>query len=230
MINEVVIYGERCSGTNYLEELININFDARITWDYGWKHFFGFNHYQGSDNTLFICIVRGLEPWLNSFFRKPHHLPLRYKKGLSHDQKVDEFLNKEFWSIDDNNDKKGQGCLEIINDRNIYTKLRYKNIFEMRHVKIKYLKEDLPLKVKNHIFIKYEDLINNFNDVMFKILRRGLKVLHTNRNTFPKNTVNYKNTKSDKYVPNTTVFIKHELIFNNPRFNKHYEKILGYYP
>ena len=35
------IYGERCSGTNYLQNLIDINFsDVKITYKYGWKHFF----------------------------------------------------------------------------------------------------------------------------------------------------------------------------------------------
>ena len=42
MLRKYAIYGERCSGTNYLENIININFDVKITWEYGWKHFFGF--------------------------------------------------------------------------------------------------------------------------------------------------------------------------------------------
>ena len=45
VIKKVTIYGERCSGTNYLEELIVSNFDVKITWEYGWKHFFGFNNF-----------------------------------------------------------------------------------------------------------------------------------------------------------------------------------------
>lgn len=32
IIKYITIYGERCSGTNYLEELINLNFDVEITW------------------------------------------------------------------------------------------------------------------------------------------------------------------------------------------------------
>ena len=39
MISKVQIYGERCSGTNYLESLIKLNFNVEITWLYGWKHF-----------------------------------------------------------------------------------------------------------------------------------------------------------------------------------------------
>ena len=43
MLKKVTIYGERCSGTNYLENLLLLNFDIEIVWDYGSKHFFGFN-------------------------------------------------------------------------------------------------------------------------------------------------------------------------------------------
>ena len=42
MIKKFTIYGERCSGTNYLQNLVNDNFEIELTWEYGWKHFFGF--------------------------------------------------------------------------------------------------------------------------------------------------------------------------------------------
>ena len=41
MLKKFTIYGERCSGTNYLEKIINLNFDVNVTWEFGWKHFFG---------------------------------------------------------------------------------------------------------------------------------------------------------------------------------------------
>ena len=76
MLKKYTIYGERCSGTNYLENIININFDVNITWEYGWKHFFGFQDdlLKNSDDTLFICIVKNLPDWINSLYRQPHHL------------------------------------------------------------------------------------------------------------------------------------------------------------
>jgi hypothetical protein len=102
MIKKFTIYGERCSGTNYLESVMKFNFDTKLTWEYGWKHFFGFHVLENCDDTLFICIVRNLPDWVNSFFREKHHLPLKYKTKMSTDQKIDEFLNKEFWSFHDN--------------------------------------------------------------------------------------------------------------------------------
>jgi hypothetical protein len=43
MITNIVIFGERCTGTNYLENIIKINFDIEFyKFKYGFKHFFGF--------------------------------------------------------------------------------------------------------------------------------------------------------------------------------------------
>ena len=54
MLKNVVIYGERCSGTNYLEELLEINFVVeRIEEKYGWKHFYySFNQIIKNDDAV----------------------------------------------------------------------------------------------------------------------------------------------------------------------------------
>ena len=39
-MKQVTIYGERCSGTNYLQQLLLLNFNVEITWVCGWKHFY----------------------------------------------------------------------------------------------------------------------------------------------------------------------------------------------
>jgi hypothetical protein len=46
MIKKFTIMGERCSGTNFLEQIILSNFHINITWEYGWKHFFGFYDFK----------------------------------------------------------------------------------------------------------------------------------------------------------------------------------------
>jgi len=218
MLKKYTIYGERCSGTNYLENIMNINFDIQLTWEYGWKHFFGFQDetLQHSDDTLFICIVRNPVDWLNSFYRELHHLPLKYKKNLSEEEKLDEFLNKEFWSLNDYNNH--DTTTERLEDRNIYTGERYKNIFELRNTKIKWMLEDLPNKVNHWIFIRYEDLLNDFENTLLKIKNKGLNVKDDIK--FPLNTMNYKNqsNKTFKKVENTNTTISAEIIFSNPNF------------
>lgn len=174
MLKKYTIYGERCSGTTYLENIIDMNFEANLTWEYGWKHFFGFldDRLKNSDDTLFICIVKNLPDWINSLYRNPHHLP----KSLTCD--INNFLNNEFYSVPDwRQDRWYKDNHNILGeDRNIYTKERYKNIFELRHTKIKWMIEDLPNKVKNYIFIRYEDLITDFDKTLLKIRDKGLTV------------------------------------------------------
>ena len=82
MITNVTIYGERCSGTNFLEKAIEENFDLKITWDYDFKHWFGHHQFKNNekeDETLFLGIIRNPITWIDSFFKNPHHLPLSNK-------------------------------------------------------------------------------------------------------------------------------------------------------
>ena len=227
-IKKVTIYGERCSGTNYLENLIIDNFDTDITWEYGWKHFFGFQDekLKNSDDTLFICIVRDIYSWMNSFLRDLHHLPLKYE-NISLEDKKTKFLNDEFMSFLDANNNRDISN-EIMEDRNIYTKNRYQNIFELRHTKIKFMKEDLPKKVKNYIFIRYEDLINNFEITMNKIKNKGLIV--KNDINFPIDVNYYKMCKNiifKKSEKKDEIITKNEIL-QNPNLMPFYENELGY--
>lgn len=78
------IFGERCSGTNYLEHLLKHNFgDDCITWEFGHKHWYiDHDKIKSSPSikeTVFIAIVRNLRDWLHSFFNNPHHLSNRAK-------------------------------------------------------------------------------------------------------------------------------------------------------
>jgi len=208
MIKKITIYGERCSGTNYLEELLVHNFDAKIVWNYGWKHFFGFNELKNCDDVLFIGIVRNLTDWINSFYKEKHHLP----KSIS--ENVGTFLNNEFYSVDNENK-------EINNDRNIYTKNRYKNIFELRHTKNKFLVEDMPKLVKNYLLITYDDLVNNFVNTMNKIKNCNLQIKKSI--TFPLNVLYYKKHTEQTYSKKQNEIDEKTIV---SKANLKYEKIL----
>ena len=234
MVNKFTIYGERCSGTNYLEGLITRNFNATITWYLGGKHFFGFDKLLNSDDTLFIGIVRDPTDWLNSLYKVPHHLPQHLcPKALppvlqnnvaaqrnNHNTNAYRFLNSPFWSVYNG----------VENDHHIYTKQRYKNIFEMRHTKLRFLKEDMHKKVKHFILIKYEDLMNNFDATMNRIKAAGdLEV--KDGVPYPLNIYTYKAIKSaDKFdakKPKNHAIPKHKVLSNKKLFPK-YERQLGY--
>lgn len=218
MLKKYTIYGERCSGTNYLKNIMNLNFNIKLTHEYGKKHFFGFQDekLKKSDDTLFICIVRNPVDWVNSLYREKYHIAKHLRKNIT------DFLNKEFYSYNDKHSGLRDGS-EIMEDRNIYTGKRYKNIFELRHTKIKWMMEELPNKVKNYIFIKHEDLLYDFKNTLLKINEKGVKIKDNIK--FPINSKTYKLSKTKIYVKKNNE-ISSETILDNPNFIPFYEKKL----
>ena len=222
-IKRVTILGERCSGTNFLENAITSNFDVHVTWDFGWKHFWGHHAYANSDDVLFVGIVRDPVEWMNSLFRTPYHLNPAMRKS------VDAFLNNECWSLYDNKRLHGARYgTEIMQDRNIYApQQRYKNIFECRATKLRFLVDDMPNKVAHYVLIKYEDLRDDFAHTLDRIKRAGdLKIKQ--HIAYPIKPLNYKKGKQ-LYIPNRhEPKIDRALIIKHTDFDRTYEERLGY--
>lgn len=206
------IYGERCSGTNFLENAILENFDVEVTWKYGWKHFFGFNNLENSDNTLFIGIIRNGFDWINSLRKNPYHLIPSINKSN------ESFLNSEIISKDENN-------IIILEDMNYKTNRYFKNIYELRYIKTDFLLNDMPKLVKNYILIRYEDLSSKYEEIL-NLFNNFFK----KKTSMYKPITYYKKNKSLYYVPNNTIIISSDEFYNNPDYNliEKQEKILGY--
>ena len=217
MITHFKIYGERCSGTNYLHNVLLKNFEIDPCEKYGNKHFFKFREYdEDESNVLFIGIVRDIYHWINSFWKCQYHLP----DSLT--ENVHAFLNNEFYSINEND-----GGYEIMGDRNIYkNNFRYKNILEARSLKTKFLMNELPKHVSHYIFICYEDLQNDFENVMKRLQTEfNLTVISEN---FPENVTTYKKSK-EKFVPRPLeeYEITREMIAQTPHFDIDTELLLS---
>jgi hypothetical protein len=138
---------------------------------------------------------------------------------------LNEFLNKEVFSVNDFEHNYESYSEEIMEDRNMYTGKRYSNIFELRHVKNKFLIETMPTLVKNYCLITHDDLINNFINIMNKIKNHNLQIKKSIID-FPLNISYYKkekNTLFDKTNKKTNI-IKKEIIIK--KANLFYEKIL----
>lgn len=160
-ITRFTIFGERCSGTNYLATLIKKNFGLECTWEFGWKHFFGDRECiqnlkkKPLDDVLFLVIVRNLPEWLCSFFRNPWHV----HKSITNSFK--NFISSEWICFDDDGK-------EI--DRHIQnSEKRYKNIFELREIKCKFLIDVLPYLVENFCFRTYEHILENTEEYLLFI-------------------------------------------------------------
>lgn len=228
-IKNFVILGERCSGTNFLEESITQNFDITYTTKYGNKHFFGLNNYNNDDNTLFIGIIRNPIYWLNSFSKELHHVPIINRS-------LPNFLFNEFYSVLDAQNVKRTMLqfnsfqnYEIVNpkDLNYSNGNKYKNIFELRKMKNHYLMNIMPYNVKNYIMINYENLLYNYEDTLNQIQTK-FNLIKKN-NTFIK-IKNYKKSNTYNYKQQRIITFNNELthtIWEN--LDVEQENKLGYF-
>jgi hypothetical protein len=135
MINQIAVFGERCSGTTFLEELLHSNFGLPITAKFGLKHLWKMTDFEDSNTTLFIGIERELISWLDSFAKTPHQVvpykPLDYQAVFF--SPIVSYIGKQ--KVED-----------------------FPNIIECRRQKSQFITFLLPKLVKNYYFINYEDL------------------------------------------------------------------------
>ena len=230
------ILGERCSGTNFLEQAISNNFNINYTAEYGNKHYFCYNNYKNSDNTLFIGIIRNPIYWINSFSRELHHVPEINKRSIKN------FLYNEFYSVEyeidtsknilDNNIFNFNGKFNTqkyklnMKDLNYTNGKKYKNIFELRKVKNNFLLNVMPKIVKNYILINYEDLLFNYNDVL-KTIKEKFNLIQKNTEFIKIN--NYKKSNTYNFVQQRKILLSPAIvvdIWNN--LDKEQEQLLGY--
>jgi|694.fasta_scaffold23626_11 hypothetical protein len=158
-IERFQIYGERHSGTNFLEKTIKTVFNLPMTSFFGHKHWMGFakpERIAYERHTLFLGIIRNPYDWLLALYDLPHHIPHHNRYN------IEGFLLNEHYSIDYNADT------EILHDRNFMTleKRRYRNIFELRKTKLIYLNEILPELASNYVFVSYENFLADHNKIV----------------------------------------------------------------
>lgn len=214
LLSQYTVFGERCSGTNYLVQLMNANFNIPLTYEYGHKHFFGHTDLSAANNvsdTLFLGIIRHPIYWLNSFFKEQHHIPNRPKPLYN-------FLFDEFYSMNDD------GTI-IEKDVNYMTGTRYKNIFEMRFYKNYYLLNILPTQVPHSFLITYENLRDNTADVLGNIATKfGLEP----KLPLYQNIDYYKDTPAVPYVKKDIVLPRKCIIACMRHLNMYQERRLGF--
>lgn len=158
-IDKFTIYGERHSGTNFLESCIKDQFGLELTYFFGFKHWFGFtkpeviSYHSVARSTLFIGIVRNPYDWLCAMYLAPHHAPRKIRWDFN------KLLTSEWYSLDDKNK-------EILHDRNYKTKERYKNIFELRKEKCYYLNNIMPVIAQNYVLLSYDSFLKNHHNYL----------------------------------------------------------------
>ena len=232
MIKNFTIFGERNSGTNFAQSIFtgkhcqskdgNMYFNPNthkatnipVTWDFGFKHFFGFSDdkiKKDGHETLFLGMVRHPLSWLSAMFELQHHF---YKRNW------ESFLLDEWHSVRNarvHGEEEYENGDEILEDRNWRTKERYKNIFELRKEKVLFLKDYMPIIAEHYICIRYEDLCVHTKDVLDHITKK----------------TNIKFKHVDKIVAKTPQFRaipEKAMKIINDNIDTDLEKTLGYVP
>lgn len=93
MIDRIHIFGLRCSGTNWLCELLTSNYPHLEVQEGGpgWKHMWNIEDNMNPENCpellqkniLFIFLSRNVVDWISSFSLQPHHCPWAEGIGVS---------------------------------------------------------------------------------------------------------------------------------------------------
>jgi hypothetical protein len=183
------INGERNSGTNFINKLLEINFgnvyDQEINDNIRnyWKHGVPCNTIKQKDECVVdIFIIRNLNKWLVSMYKNPYHL-------IGKDNFESFLKDKQFSSEHDIVDFRTLRCLnEDDND---------KTIFEIRYYKYKniinYFENNKNVVLVNLDFIQNEDncevFLSELNNT-YKLNKSDfvLNINHTKSNQCDKNT------------------------------------------
>lgn len=191
MISEIQTFnirGERCSGTNYLQQLVETNLQIPYKQDgVGWKHgFYNANIRQSLvnlDTSLTLVIFRNPFDWVRSLYLNPHHFEGNIKSVWQKDIQptFSEFIRKEV----------RQDPPDV---HPLYLD-RAKNIFELRKWKTEHFL-NLKKVLKHVYYIKYEDLAENPNRIVKEINDKWL-----NKTYRFKDWNFYKYHTDRKYVP-----------------------------
>lgn len=163
-VRDFQVFGERCSGTNFLEHLIVNNFRERCVYHYGWKH--GIPMMPAIwPHSLILVIVREPVEWLLSLHRTPYeaYLPLI---GCS----FSEFIRQEWeaesrpgiqgwekWGMRQDGKLKGE-IFQL--DRHPLFGRRFVNALEMRTVKAQAML-GFRHRAGNLAILRFEDLLTD---------------------------------------------------------------------
>jgi hypothetical protein len=156
-IGRIQIFGERCSGTNFLRLLLQENIESvPIRSDFGWKHSFHQTDLEGADDCLFVVVCRNPFDWVRSLHRRPYHAGPTLKRIP-----FSEFIRREWWCVWDEDARKAPDDevygTEMMSERNPETGERFPDVLRMRTAKIRNW-QSLADKVPHSEFVRYEDL------------------------------------------------------------------------
>lgn len=155
----VQISGERCSGTNYAEQLLRHNFNYLSVSSNAITH----KHWiftpeviaKADKNNIIVVVWRNPYDWIRSFYSQPHHVAPELKnRGLTH------FMTHEWKCIHDSDPISIYYGKEIMEERDPLTGKRFANVWKLRAGKIRHWLEVSRIFPYTY-HVKYEDIKSN---------------------------------------------------------------------
>lgn len=180
------IYGERCSGTNYVAELLRRNLPSlRAVDDFGWKHGWVQGRVEDADDCLFVVVHRDPFDWVRSLHHKPWHAAPALR-GLS----LPQFLREPWWCVwgedmDLLGDDPRRGT-EMMHERDPATGERFPNVLGLRAAKMRAWHR-LRERASRVVFVRYEAVMDDPRAFVRELVQRfGLRrrLLFRNVRTF----------------------------------------------
>jgi hypothetical protein len=166
------VFGERRSGTNFLNKLIADNLRAFPTRKYGWKH--GHFCYPAiSSNALIVVVVRDPYDWLVSMYTTQFHYAqhlrsLRFSEFIRQPWETIAAPTPQAWiwfGYDHRPNLQGE-IMQL--DRHPITGRQFRNIIEMRSVKL-HSHLGILNRAENVCILRLEDTRRNSTKVVDKI-------------------------------------------------------------
>lgn len=157
---QLQIFGERCSGTNFVAQLLRRNVPRlTLTDDHGWKHGFPQGVEDCAEDFVFVIVARDPCDWVRSLRKKPWHAagPLR-------DVDLATFVREPWWCewgrdmpLAEDDPRIGT---EMMHERDPDSGERYANALQLRTGKLRVWQE-LANSVRHHQLVRYEDVRQN---------------------------------------------------------------------
>lgn len=156
MVSQFQVYGERCSGTNYIIRLLERNLkSAKFTEIFGFKHWFVDDSLTLPDTVLGVVVSRNSYDSLRSLHEKQWHTHPKLR-GLS----LGDFLqtewhciwDDEFWGVDESDPR---WETEMAHERNPETGERFSDVRAMLRAKFENWRR-LMQRSKNAIHLDYD--------------------------------------------------------------------------
>lgn len=199
-MDKIKIYGERNSGTIYLEWLIHKNLVAEIVegFEFGWKHRLAPVEDELTDlmknEILYLCLVKNPYSWLLSMHKRP------YQHEVLKDLSFSEFIRYSYgdyknpvalWNI------KNRSYVELGNHVRHHMILKYEDLLKEPRTQLDHIAEVFSIE-KPGLFINIQKLLTNKHGIRREKFHTEYYIKEAWRKKLHRDQINFINSNIDQ--------------------------------